>query len=541
MQASKRLGEWLLLAGSTGAATALDLGDPFLNETFARALQKSREGRLVEAGHLLDVVSGAGVEHPELQLELARVHVALGAPRAAAEVETLRQAAVRADNPTWRAHAGLLSSRLWWQRGAMQLAGAEAAEAAADAERADCPDLAVQCLIDSARFFGHDFDPRAEALISRAIPQAERLGNRVLMRTAYYTAGALCGFRNDWIGALRYSEAALAIANTMAETGRAQSLMGVGWALLQLGRPQQGCDAGLEAFRCARMSGSQPELGEAARVAAYGCLQDRRVLDGASVFRQLRQYPSDHTLTMLIARDVLLRCAFLRLNGRFGEALACAAATLDACEGHRVYATYCHIARLRALLHARCFDELLAFCATLRRSAQLTADPRLEPWVERIEALVDHIAFGRTERATARLHAVVARLPQCEPQGRVALDLAWLHLERGEPALAESLLPPLQNWLEQCASGQLLQARLHHERGRYDAAVIEQRRFVERHEGTLTPFTASLLERYEQAERSGRRETIEPIGLSLEYEYGLAPWIVRQLPAELGGLDSGSG
>jgi hypothetical protein len=140
----------------------------------------------------------------------------------------------------------------------------------------------------------------------------------------------------------------------------------------------------------------------------------------------------------------------------------------------------------------------------------------------------------------ARLHAVGGRLPQCEPQARMALDLAWLHLERGAPARAEPLLTPLQDWLEQSGTGLLLQARLHHERGRFEAAVIEQRRFVDRHAATLTPFTASLLERYEQAERSGRRQTIEPIDQPLNFQYGLAPWVVQQMPVELGGPGLGS-
>ena len=68
-------------------------------------------------------------------------------------------------------------------------------------------------------------------------------------------------------------------------------------------------------------------------------------------------------------------------------------------------------------------------------------------------------------------------------------------------------------------------------------AVAEQRRFVERYAATLTPFTVSLLGIYERAQRSGRRQAIEPIALSLEFEYGIAPRIARQLPAELGGSE----
>ena len=321
----------------------------------------------------------------------------------------------------------------------------------------------------------------------------------------------------------------------MAQATRGTALFSVGWTFIQLGRLEQGCDAGLEAVRCARISGSQPEFGEAARVAAYGCIHARRVLDAASLFGELQEFHGDRTLPMLIARDVLLRSVFLHLNGRIDDALACIAATRGACSRHPVYETYCDVAELRALLYASRFDELLALCVRLRGSARVAAHPRLEPWIERVEALADHLAFGRTEQAIARLDRAVDRLPQCEPQALMALDLSWLQLERGAPALAEPLLRPLQNWIEQSAPGRLVRARLHYERGRFEAAAFEQRRFVERYGATLTPFVGSLVDVYEQAARSGRRQTIKPIDQPLDFQYGLAPSVVQQLPAELGG------
>ena len=534
LQASRRLAAWLPNVAASETA-ALDLGDPFVNDTFVRALRKSREGRLVEAAHLLDVVADGGVDHPEVQHELAKVRVALGDPRAPAEVEALRQLALRSDNAAWLASAGLLSSKLAWKLGDMQSAGAAAAEAAGDAERAGLADLSLQCLIDAAHHFGQCFDPRAAALLSRAIPQAERLGNRVLMCHAYHTAGFLSGLRNDWIGALRYHEAAIEIADNMAEATRSTALLRFGWTLIQLGRVEEGCNAGMEGFRCARISGSQPELGSAASTAAYGCIHARRIGEAAWLFRRLQEREDDRTVPMLFARELLLRSTFLHLTGRIDDALACIAATREACRGHTAYESQCNIAELRTLLFARRFDDLLAVCARLRRSAEFAVDPRLEPWIERTEALADHLAFGRTELALERLHRTVGRLPRCESQARMALDLAWLHLERDEAAQAERLLPPLQSWLEQSAPGLLLQARLHHEHGRFDEAVSDQRRFDDRYATTQTAFTASLLEHYEHAQRSGRRQAIERIDLPLNFQYGLSPSVVQELPAELGG------
>ena len=418
---------------------------------------------------------------------------------------------LRSDNEAWLASAGLLSSKLAWQLGDMQAAGTAAAEAAADAERAGLADLSLQCLIDAAHHFGQCFDPRAAALLSRAIPQAERLGNRVLMCHAYHTAGFLSGLRNDWIGALRYHEAAIEIADHMAEATRSTALSRVGWALIQLGRVEEGCNAGMEGFRCARISGSQPG-------ARCGGIDRRQRLHPRAARRDAacavpadcRSWKTDRTVPMLFARELLLRSTFLHLGGRIDDALACIAETREACRGHtRCTDRSATSPSCACLLFARRFDDLLAVCARLRRSAEFADDPRLEPWIERTEALADHFAFGRTELALERLHRTVGRLPRCESQARMALDLAWLHLERGEPAQAERLLPPLQSWLEQSAPGLLLQARLHHEHGRFDEAVIDQRRFADRYATTQTrsrPRCSSTTSR-RSAAADGRRSS----------------------------------
>ena len=533
LEASKQLAQWLRPDESEGPSAALDFGDPFVSETFARALQKRREGRMAEAAHLLEVVSDGRRVQAGVQLEVARVNVALGVPRAAADVEVLRQAALNEDSAAMLASADLLMSRLAWQRGEMLGAADIAADAAADAERAGRPELAVQCLIDGARCYGHALDPRAAALISHVIPQAERLGDRPLMSRAYTAASTLRGFRNDWVGALGYAESALAIADTMAEATRSPALEAMSRASTQLGRLPQGRDFGLEAFRCARISGAQPELGEAATAAAHGCLAARSVLDAAALFRELQEYPGDRTPPMLIARDVFLRGGFLRLTGRYDEALEVIEAVDETFGDRRAYRMVCELAKLRVLLQARRMDDVRAYGALLTGSQEYRTDPLRQPWIDSMLALVDHLAFGDTARTLARLYALAARLPHSEAQARIALDAAWLHLERGEPALAEKLLTPLHDWLEHADAGHLLRARLHHECGRFEAAVAEQRRFVERFAATLSPFTASLLEIYEQAERSGRRQPVEPIILSIEY--GLAPWVVQQLPPELGG------
>ncbi len=539
LEASKQLTRWLLPDESEGPAAALDFGDAFVNETFARALQKSREGRMVEAAHLLEVVTDGRLVQANVQLEVAKVNVALGGSRAAADVEALRRAALSEDNAAMLAQAGLLSSRLAWQRGEMMRAADDAADAATDAERAGRPELAVQCLIEAARGYGHALDPRAAALISRAIPQAERLGNRLWMRQAYTAASTLRGFSNDWVGALGYAESALAIAHTMAEATRSPALEAISRATTHLGLLHQGSDFGLEAVRCAHIAGAQPELGEAATAAVYALFAARRVVDAAALFRELQRHPDDQTPPMVIARDVFLRAVFLRLTGHFDDALKAIEAADKTFGNRRAYRMVCELAKLRVLLQARRMDEVMAHGALLTALPEYRTDPMREPWVECMLALVDHLAFGDTAKTLARQHALLARLPPSEPQARIAMDAAWLHLERGEPVLAEKLFTPLHNWLEHSDAGPLLRARLHHECGRFEAAVAEQRRFTERYAATLSPFTASLLEIYEQAERSGRRQAIAPIILSIEF--GLAPWVVRQLPPELGGPATPSG
>ena len=70
LEASKQLAQWLLPDPSEGPAAALDFGDPFINETFARALQRSREGRMAEAAHLLEVVTDGRLVQADVQLEV---------------------------------------------------------------------------------------------------------------------------------------------------------------------------------------------------------------------------------------------------------------------------------------------------------------------------------------------------------------------------------------------------------------------------------------------------------------------------------------
>lgn len=533
---ARQVAGWLSPEASAEPMALLDLGDPFLNESFARAMQRSGEARFLEAAHLLDVVADCGVDHQEVQLERAKVHVALGVPRAAEEVEALRQAAASTGNDAQAASVGLLAGTLAGQQGDMARAGALTVGAAEVAARAGRIDLSVQCLIEAARHLGQCFDPRAPALLSRAIPMAERLGNQVLLRDAYSTAGSLAGLRDDWIGALRYHEASLAISNGLSDATRSASLASIGWALGQLGRVEESCDFGLEGFRCALISGALPALGDAAMTAVLGCMAAQRVLAVIDLFHRMQALAPDQTMTLVVARDLLCRASILRLLGRFDEAETAIASTRRACRGHLVFESYCDISSVRLLLNAHRFDDMLAMCDRLRRSEGFAKDSRLRPWIERHEAFADHLAFGRTDDAISRLHACVASLPLSEIQGRSALDLAWLHLERGDSASAQSLLADLQFWLEQSAQGMLVMARLNHEQGRFDEAVIEQCRYASRFPNTTTPFIESLLDIYKVAQRTGRRQTIETLDVPLNFEWGLSDSVKERLPPELGGF-----
>ena len=122
-------------------------------------------------------------------------------------------------------------------------------------------------MVSCAAQLGACFDERASVLLSRAIPRAERLGNSVLVLHAYSTAGRLAGYRNDWISAANHHGMAVSIARLLDYSMQAAPYVHLSMAQTQLGQLSSAVESACTAFRKARISGQQPELGLAARAA----------------------------------------------------------------------------------------------------------------------------------------------------------------------------------------------------------------------------------------------------------------------------------
>jgi hypothetical protein len=141
-------------------------------------------------------------------------------PGATAAIEALEQTAREHASATLQARCQPLRALNLDQQGRM----ADAIEATQTAiELADAcglEDLAVHSIVDCALRMGQNMDPDAEAMLSRAIPRAERLGSRVLLGNAYWTAGRLAGIRDDWTVAIGHYERALSITRTMDEAAQ---------------------------------------------------------------------------------------------------------------------------------------------------------------------------------------------------------------------------------------------------------------------------------------------------------------------------------
>ncbi len=175
-------------------------------------------------------------------------------------------------------------------------------------------------------------------------------------------------------------------------------------------------------------------------------------------------------------------------------------------------------------------DDLLRTCAALRDSAP--RDRRLLPWIEHAAAFAAYLSDGDADSALKRMHDVIRSTPVCEAHARISLDLAWLHLERGELAEARSSIEHLQNWIEQSPEGSMVDARLRHASGDAAGAVAVQRRFSKQYAESLTRFHHDLSSTYELSLRGKQHAPIEPLAEPLFLHWRLSPARLAELPPE---------
>ncbi|HKX42503.1 MAG TPA: winged helix-turn-helix domain-containing protein [Burkholderiaceae bacterium] len=517
------------------AAQTIDLGEPFLNQVFARALQCSREERLNEAEHLLAVLQESGVHHMAVLHETAKVLLALGRPGAEERLRELDAIVQETGSPALRAVSRSLHGTHLELQGRIAEAIAATLEAVDIAEEHGYGDMTARLLVTCASRMAMGFDERANALLSQAILRAERLSNRIVLCDAYCAAGRVAGFRNDWNSALHHQLAAVAIAETMHEASRSWAYGALSWVQTELGQLDEAAKSAAAAFRTARMSGAEPQQGLAAGQAALAYLACRRIRDTAELFGTLQGLTADASVSMLVAREAYCRVMLLGVTGHVDEALARLADVSEVASHHPRLMSRCEALRLRVLLHAKRFDELEAACAAIRESPTIRQDVRLEPLIAHALAFRDHFERGETAAAITRLSGVGRAQAASEVHAVISLDTAWLHLERGEVDEAAAMTAPLQAWLEQSQPGLMVAGRLHHARGDWDAALATHRECMRRFPDVSTEFQRALLDTYERAARDRRADAIAPLNDPITLHWQVAPHVLRELPAALGG------
>jgi tetratricopeptide (TPR) repeat protein len=514
---------------------AVDLGDEFLNQVFARALQRTREQRLIEADHLMDVLRAAGISHPAVLYESASLLVSLGRPQAHAELCELDTAARETGIPFLRAMSAELRGAHLELLGSLRESVAATLSALEIAEAHQLHDLAVRLTVTCTSRMAMACDSRAETVLSNGILRAERLGNRLLLCDAYCTAARMAGFNNDWIAALRHQVAAAAIARTMPEAARSLAYGCLSLVQTELGQLNEAAESASIAFRAARISGAQPQQGLAAGQAMLAYVANRRVRDAVNLYGALQLLTGDTSVAMQVARDVYCRARLLYATGRFDESLEAIDAMLGAASQHPRLLNRCRGARIQALMKGRRFDELEAFCKSLLDAPQAERDARLNTFIDRALAFRDYLAFGRQAEPLERLHRLIRSLAASEAHAMVSLDAAWLHLERGEPKQAESLVSSLQGWLEQSQPGMLVAGRLRHAIGDRAGALEIHQACVQRYPESMTEFQQELLRTYERSSQAGREEPIPMLEEPISLHWTVAPAVLAGLPAELGG------
>jgi len=536
LEAAMHLRSWLMPENHTGTEMpgSADLHDEFLNQVFARAIQHSREERLIEAEHLFDVLQDAGESNPRVLQESTRVAVVLGRPHASAWLTTVEATAREADDPWLMSQSYEMRANHLELRGRVADSVASTLKAIEVAQEHGFDDLTVRLMVTCSGRMAMGFDERAEALLSRAIPGAERLGNRVLLCDAYCAAARVAGFRNDWSTALRHQTAAVAIARTMHEGSRSWAYGGLSWVQTSLGQLNAAADSADSAFRMAQISGAQPQQGLAAGQAVLAFLAKQRMRETAQLFEAMST-SNDASIAMLAAREMYCRSTFLCAAGQFDSALRIIEEVRRATDSHPRLDARSGTYLLRALLLAGRFEELEAACQSMRDTVYSSPDYRLGPQIERVLAFVDHFQRRDTESALRRLHTTIDSLAASEAHARISLDCAWLHLERKEISAATVLVSHLHRWLKENPAGQLVAARLRHEMGDFAGAVSIQRAYIAEYPQADLSLQEEVLAIYERARDTGvvgaLRQASEPINMHMR----CSPAVWAELPAALGG------
>ena len=537
IEAATHLRSWLMPGNTAAVSDGVDLRDDFLNQVFARAIQYSREDRLVEAEHLFELLDDARADDARVLLESTRVAVAMGRPHASALLTRIETTVRGADDPWLATQLHELRASHLELRGRLTDSVSETIKAIEISTAHGYEDRTVHLMVTCAGRMAMASDERAEGVLSRAIPSAERLGNRVLLCDAYCAAARVAGFRNDWSTALRHQTAAVAIARTMHEASRSWAYGGLSWVQTSLGQLNAAAESADDAFRMGCISGAQPQQGLAAGQLALALLAKRRVREIARLLDTLQGMPDDTSVAMQVARDVYCRSTLLAVCGRIDEALQLCGAIGDEIDVHPRLSARFRSHRLALLLRAGRYEELETACLQMQDTSSTNPDYRLGPQIAYCLAMIDHLHRGDTVAALARLHATVDSLAASEVHALISLDCAWIHLERKEVAAGAALVRHLRRWLEESPTGLLVAARLRYEMDDFAGAVDIQTTHQHEYPQTCTASHIAHLATYEEAFRTGAAATIAALPMPASMNWQVVDGVRQELQGALGGAE----
>lgn len=532
---ARQLRQWLVDGPVPAAAAHIDLGDAFRNELYARALQRSREHRFIEARHLFDAIEVEPVDDASVLGEVAGVLVALGDPDAADALARFRVRARDSGDTALQAVSLSLEAVHFEQSGRLESAIDCSLSAVELVRPRGLDDEAVRALTLCARRMAMGADERAAAVVSEAVPAAERLGNRVLLCEAYCTAAQVAGFRNDWVAALRYQSAAVSIAGSLHAASRSLAHGGLSWIQGSLGQLDAALASAETAFDTARLSGAVPQLGLAAGQAALACLHKGRLARLASLHAQLESITHDHSVAMETAREVYCRSTLLAIAGQLDAAQDALTPVLDASQGHPRLRSRCWSWQLTLLLLSGRYDELRDACERLERSMHAAAEGHLRPQIARMRAFADLYEHGDRAWALLQLTQALVDLPLSEMHARISLEAAWLYLEAGQPRAVARLIAPLDGWMQESPGGRLVAARVQLARGDARGALRTQQQFLLDYPDIHHPAHFALLDHYRACALGEHPAAPQTIDRPLTLLFGLAPTLRHQWPARLGG------
>jgi DNA-binding winged helix-turn-helix (wHTH) protein/tetratricopeptide (TPR) repeat protein len=490
-----------LFPGS-GVAVEFESRDPFVNHTFARAIELYVESQVDAAMRMMAAVCDMEPHSTEAQIWHLHFRALTGDPAVREAGESLLARAKAAGNVRLQAYTHLvLVSVIGGTEGPGEAVQEHLNAAVAVSRRhgdADWVSLIRFNFARSAALQGkHEL---ARDLFGQAQAGFRATGNPLYLAIIDYHLAQLAWNAGDSAAALKGFESALASLRTIQRDALAmQALARLGEVNASFGQYH------LAESQCREALGAIGRLHDAQAAAAIvghcaGVLASRGgIVDVERALEQVAPWWEDNKPgirgPIAVAqgwRD------FLR-----GDRRELRRRALDLAEDRRIDRLHMHsllMLWLRAedlSLDAEAIEEARR---CVGHHAERADAPRLRAMLVCSRAR-EACAGGDTTSALLALGEVIRAQPFGPLHSLARLNAAWLHLERGELADARSLLDDAGAWSTEHPAGLAVQARLAWADGELQAAASLQRRAISTFRGPASRWHRDLLEAYVSAGR----------------------------------------